>query len=443
MAEAESRIGPAGGFYYHLFRASDLLEEGKAAEASDELEQALALQPDNREALALLAAALYKQERHEEAINAYRQLIEANPEEATLRVNLALVLIKADELDAAEFELQKALEFGGESKRLHGYLGLVYSKKNEYEKALIAFNKAGSSKMVAEMEELIRRRQKGLSAPEAAPNAASDGVKIEDEKSVESAVVRNVNAAVEQSQSQAIDAAQRRRRLLRIAPETPTESAGAEGEPAPRAGAAVGPVRVPLVREGAGALRLESPCLLRVRPGSGVIADLSDVALQQGEIEAEALNKRFKGKSTKSTFGSPESPLCRVDGSGVLLLRPTRRRLSLFEVGPGDKAFLLESALYAFTTTLTWENGRIGTSETGIVDLVTLHGEGVFVLATEGEIAEVRIEDAEFLVSAQRLVGWLGKLLPRVIAPPDGPMARHAPLIRFKGSGRLILAGVE
>ena len=414
MAVAESKIEVGGGFHFHLYRGSDLLSGDKPSEAIDAIEEALALQPDSLEAMALHAAALFKLERFDEAIQAYRLLLRANPKEQALYVNLALVLLKAGRLDEAEGELRQAMAVGGESKRLHGYLGMVYSQKREYEKALIAFNKAAATKMVAEMEGLIRKRQQGAGRPGSAPEGESE-------------VQKNLDEAVARSQAAAIDAAQRRRKLLLTSERGPAASAVSEAPPAAASAA-------PLAVVSAG--------LLRIDLGAGAVCMLSDLAFCSEAPQAEALFKRFKGRTTKSHFGAPEAPFCRVGGKGPMMLQARAgRRLYLFEMAGKETAFVAERALYAFSAGLAWENGRIGTTEESSLDLVTLSGTGQFAVAAGGEVSviEVAEEGEGVLVALPALVGWQGRMVPRPVAPPEGLPAGTGPYLRLKGTGRVIL----
>ncbi|MEW6776009.1 MAG: tetratricopeptide repeat protein [Bdellovibrionota bacterium] len=457
MGSAEARVESGGGFFYHLFRGSDLLEADKVAEACEELEHALALQPDNIEAISLRASCLYKLGRSEEAIDAYQQLLLSKPGEPTLYVNLALVYIKANRLDDAEAALRTAINSGGESKRLQGYLGLVYSKKTEYEKALIAFSKAGATKMIAEMEGFIKKRQQGLiqkSSP--APETVSAG---------ETAIQKDMDQLAERSQAAAIDAAQRRRKLLRLAPEeeekpeaaSPAPVVSAVPAPAPTAPPPVAPPapsprvetstarRVPLVRQGAAPLRLEGADLLRISLSAGAISTLGESAVLRGTFKADPVFKRFKGKTTKSHFGPPNAPLCKLEGEGELWLRAgTGKRLFLFETSAKETAFVAEQALYAFTGSLSWENGRIGGSDDANMDLVTLSGEGSFAVASSGDVAEIDVDEGdEGIVVAQRvLLGWFGKIVPRLITSPDPLPSSIGTMVRLKGSGRVVVGQV-
>ncbi len=429
MAVAERKIEVGGGFHYHLYRGSDLLAEEKTSEALEAIEEALALQPGSQEAMGLQAATLFKLGRYDDAINAYRLLLRANPKEQALYVNLALVLLKAGRLDDAEAELRQAMTVGGESKRLHGYLGMVYAKKREYEKALIAFNKASAAKMVAEMEDLIRKRQEGAERPE----APSEG---------ESEIQRDLDEAVERSQAAVIGAAQRRRKLLLTPDAAAVPEEALPAPAAPPAGASPGEPRRVLPAAPAAPLAALSAGLLRIDLAAGAVCALSDLSYCAEAPKAEPLFKRFKGRTTKSHFGPPEAPFCKVSGQGAALLqaRPGRR-LYLFEMAGKDTAFVTERALYAFSSGLAWENGRIGLTEESSVDLVTLSGTGQFAVVVGGEVSVIETsEDGEgVLVALPALVGWQGRMAPRPVAAPGGLPAGAGPYLRLKGTGRVIL----
>lgn len=461
MARPQEKEDHPAGFWGHFYRASDLLEEGQASAAVDELDEALALQPDHPEASAMRAAALFKAERLEEAIDAYQSLIDANAGQPALYLNRALVLIKAERFDEAEHNLRAALDKGGDSKRLHGYLGLVYSKKSEYEKAIIAFNKAGARKMVAEMENMIDKRRQGVTdAPAEAPAAPAPS-------SAEKKLESQLDSEVKRTEEDLIDAAQRRRELLARRRSPAEVSAGAQPPKAkqeapekpqapapkpkpepvapPRKTAAPAPQAasvevVPLVREDAPALLLETPGLLRIGLDEPCIARLTESAVVRGEVAPEPLYKRFRGQTTTTVFGSKDAPFCTVKGKGDLFLQAALgQTLYAIDTQPKEKAFISEGALCAFSGNLIWENGRIGSEKVGSIDLVTIYGEGTFVVSSAGAPTQMQVEDEDLLISHKTLIGWVGKFAPRVVAAPNGVPPEVGPMIRLKGTGRVLI----
>lgn len=461
--QEKAELEHPAGFWGHFYRASELLKDGNGGAAVEELDEALALQPDHPEASAMRAAALFKAERLDDAIEAYGALIEQNPEQPALYLNHALVLIKAERFDEAEHNLRRALDEGGDSKRLHGYLGLVYSKKNEYEKAIIAFNKAGARKMVAEMEEMIDKRRQGVvEAPVAEPEPAAAPPPSSAEKKIE----RELDSEAQRTEDDLIDAAQRRRELLRRrrSPEQVQQdarredSAGAPPSAEPAAPSNRKPVAppprksqpasmpaasvevVPLVREDAPALLLETPGLLRISLEEPNIARLTESAVVRGDVTPEPLYKRFRGQTTTTVFGSKDAPFCSIKGSGDLFLQAALgQTLYAIDTRPKEKAFISEAALCAFTGNLIWENGRIGSEKVGSIDLVTIYGEGTFVVSSAGAPTEMEVEDEDLLVSHRTLIGWVGKFAPRVVAAPNGVPPEVGPMIRLKGSGRVLI----
>ncbi|MCB0221839.1 MAG: AIM24 family protein, partial [Chrysiogenetes bacterium] len=321
-------------------------------------------------------------------------------------------------------------------------------------------------KMVAEMEAMIDKRRQGMSEPPASagkpvappPAPGSAAAKLENE----------IASEAQRTEESLIDAAQRRRELLSRrrtpdevqtrAAESPkqadsqTEPPAAEPKskpepvapprktqaPAPKTGA---PVEVvPLVREDAPALLLETPGLLRISLEEPSIARLTESAVVRGEVKPEPLYKRFRGQTTTTVFGSKDAPFCTISGSGNLFLQAALgQTLYALDTEPKEKAFISERALCAFTGKLIWENGRIGSEKVGSIDLVTIYGEGTFVVSSAGAPTQMQVEDEDLLISHKTLIGWVGKFAPRVVSAPNGVPPEVGPMIRLKGTGRVLI----
>src|SRR5262245_9027127 len=81
-------------FLFHLYRGSELLQDGRGHEAKEELESALRLQPLEAKGQDLLAVVYFRLGLYPRAIDIFTELVKAFPKERTPRINLALCYLK-------------------------------------------------------------------------------------------------------------------------------------------------------------------------------------------------------------------------------------------------------------------------------------------------------------------------------------------------------------
>ena len=94
----------------HLEYGSGYLELKMYEEAVREAEEALALEPDQPQAIALKSAALWQANRLKEAEPYLARLAEMNPGNSGLLINLAYIRRRTQSLDAAIETLERALQ---------------------------------------------------------------------------------------------------------------------------------------------------------------------------------------------------------------------------------------------------------------------------------------------------------------------------------------------
>ncbi len=469
-----------GGFYHYLYTGQDLLEKGEVREAREHFADALALKPDNPEALAGMALAAFKLNDFQPASEAYSKLIEFTPDQSTLHVNLGIVYLKMNRLDDAEASLEQALANGGDSPKIQNYLGLIYSKRGEYARALDAFRQSGSHKMAQQMEDaLAKARGTGeihVSATGAPPRKNDDveilvNAEVDAAQTTESTAVPPAAAASQPETSTGVNStdkmefededessasaapvpaeapdpdAERRRNILKMGQRGP--SAGITHVPSASEGVALSQLRTDAPRlklpaPGAEPFAIAGGGLLRARLDAKICAKTHGAALVRGEITvSEPLYKKFKGRRTNVLFGEPSRPIHRLEGAGEILWSSGRElfhRLTL----EGDKIFLNERVLFAFTASLAWENGRITTGDLEGIHLVNFTGRGDVILRIEGPMTVVELSgDQTLKVRADRLLGWRGRIAPRMeIAADGGLFAAETPVLHMQGEGNLFL----
>lgn len=146
-----------GVFFVHLARARKLLKEERYDVARKELELAQLARPNDEDVLNLLSVIEFKRGYYNEAAQASRALIKENPGSPILHSNLGLILFKAGVLGEAENELRRAIELQPDHVRSHLYLGLLYRMRGKLGLALEHLRFAGAKKVVAEIEESLKR----------------------------------------------------------------------------------------------------------------------------------------------------------------------------------------------------------------------------------------------------------------------------------------------
>jgi Tfp pilus assembly protein PilF/uncharacterized protein (AIM24 family) len=146
-----------GLFLVQLGRARKHLREGRLDQARQELEAAQIVRPNDEDVLNLVSVIEFKLGRYEDAARAARKLVSENPSSAVLHANLGLILFKAGALPEAEQELRRAIELKPDHARSHLYLGLLYRTRGRLGLALEHLRFAGAKRLVAEIEEILKK----------------------------------------------------------------------------------------------------------------------------------------------------------------------------------------------------------------------------------------------------------------------------------------------
>lgn len=168
--EVESRSAPRGpgrppepsepardandeDFLFHLYRGSELLQDGRELEAKEELEQALLRKPGDQKGQDLLAVVYFRVGLYPRAIAIYEQLLQKSPKDPALLLNLALCYLKTGQPERARTELEALLADHAKHPRAWGYLGLCLDRLGDYARAQAAFERSGHTHLARRMME--------------------------------------------------------------------------------------------------------------------------------------------------------------------------------------------------------------------------------------------------------------------------------------------------
>jgi uncharacterized protein (AIM24 family) len=381
-------------FLLHFQQGGEMLSMGNLAGAREHLEAAIELKPENSKCLNLLGLIYFRLELHDKAIEVYRDLIGRHPQEESLHLNLATVFIGCGRLEDAERELEKAIEIEPTHEKAHRTLAVVLMKKGETERAHQHLAQAGIEDQVQEGQAVEEDDQ-------------PDSSVIQDQTSEPSSGPDLGNFLEEEPVVDETDLPRARQ------PDLPSA-----------------------VVQAAGPFKVENKTLT-IRVAGSICTRLSALVCVEGDLSYVQVRKRFGGQDTKYPFGRGPSALVAVSGDGDLLFSAEGLSTFLLRSLGQQSGYFVEDYVFAFSDNAGWENGRLQCGQDAEVPLFHIKGLGQVVLACQGEVHQRNLNDIQkFLIRADKLVGWTGDLIPRLIeAEPPLPQGLW---LELSGQGRVL-----
>jgi len=426
----------------HLASAGELVAAKRFGEAESEILRALSDAPKNVQALNLLALVRYKLGRLAEAHATYREIAGAAPLDAHARRNLGLIALKLGNVDEALPELEMAVRLTPGDERAWSYLGYAYAKKGEVVEAAAAFRRAGQDALAQELEHAATVRRPPTPSIHSQVVAPGDR-----DRGTNPIVARASTPAIEppsRRQQTAVgahalapplppplDEAVARLGSIDLPPEVAAETARAiEATPVPLLAfvlSRLGQAPAPAVPNGA--LRLSVADEAHVR-ADGVLAGA-------GDLKWAPAFRRSQGRHTTERLGPNGARFFRLTGAGDVWIAGAPARwlpVSLTE----DVLYVREDRVLAFDGTLSWETGTVPGAD---LRMLQFRGRGVVALALgEAPVAIKVTEDRPTLLTAPRLVGWVGRLVPHGAPVKGGTDADPAPFqVVCQGEGVVLL----
>ena len=130
----------------HLKAGNEFTKAGNFAEAVEEYEAALELEPENVDVMSNLGVAYYQLGQPSMAIDMYNQALALAPEDAGIHSNLAAAYVQLYEpdgptepLEMALQQYQKAVELAPDLAEGHYGLGVVHALLGQVDEAIAAF----------------------------------------------------------------------------------------------------------------------------------------------------------------------------------------------------------------------------------------------------------------------------------------------------------------
>ncbi len=423
-------------FLYHLYRGSDMLMQNRVGEAKDELERALAYQPQDAKSQDLLAGVYFRLGVYPRAIEIWERLVAAYPKDVTLRVNLALALFKTGQGDEALTHVNAALRIQPDHERAWGYLGLINWRRGRFEAARDAFLRGGQATMARRMEDVLARSKDGAGAP-------GDTAQLDHDE-------REMRSAAEEALAQldegkplpmAVDGATNEGRP---AGSWRTVEPGEEVLPRAVAGAAAPlerptPLSAALERWAAFNPEGETLCVgprgqLFAKSAQGIYARAEGVTAARGRLRTSPVKRRARGRDLDMLLGGADRPILRWTGPvEAIVVAPSGTSFEAVALD-GEVLYVVESCLFAFDEALSFESATLPLTGDPVA-VTQLHGKGTAILCVAGPPQVLVVDEgAEVHVDPARLLGWTGRLFPTPGSGGDG-----TPALALRGDGAVLV----
>jgi uncharacterized protein (AIM24 family) len=474
MMESQRGMDGSGGsgsdeFIQALYRGGELLTEGKVIEAKEYLERAIALRPENERCQNLLGLTYFKLGVFERAAEVYGGLVKANPADPTLRVNLGLVHLKTNLLARAIREFETAIDLAPDHAKAHNYLGLALAQSGDYARAREHFLAAGSQQMAERMTramasgygtEISEMPSAGYSPSTNGPAPEQPAMLDEATQSFYAGSPSTDDAQPAAPVGQPTDWGSQLREMSQEMPAAPEMMAPHYPvdqmqpiEPTPIQNGYQLSAPVETFAAPSTVLRTLAPTIQILRePPSGsfqvepngvtmwvngqLLTRLNGLVASCGSLAFSPERKRFRDRTTDRWFGEGAFRMARVQGQGALYFRTHGRTFLPLELD-GESAYFREDRVFALENTLAFENGRLPAPFTTDFDLVHLRGSGLVLLGLDADLRSMEISEMRpAIIPLERLVGWQGRLTPRLSALlPDDQGKVHQVGLELTGDG--------
>jgi hypothetical protein len=448
-----SVAGSAAVAVAHLASAGELVAAKKFGEAEGEILRALSAAPTDAKALTLLALVRYKLGRLEDAHATYRELAGAAPHDAGARRNLGLLALKLERIDDALPELEMAVRIAPTDGRAWSYLGYAYAKKGEVVQAAAAFRRAGQDALANELDQAAKvqrpptppsRESIGSGSigrpvalapplppmPPAATERRPPSSKEPSARRLEDLVPARVEAAAHSVPGGRASLAWTEQGSVPRSPSregagtlsgSPDSIAWTEPGSAPRSPDSIDPPQprevepLPLLSFVLARLgQAPSPSIpagaLRLAIADEAHARADAILAGSGTLKWEPGVRRAQGRvSTEPMGGEGGAPFFRLTGGGEIWVAGATNRWLPLRLAD-DVLYVREDRVLAFEGSLTWEAGAV--PNTGL-RMLQFRGRGTVALELPTDAIAIKVTDEKpTLLSAARLYGWVGRLVP-------------------------------
>jgi len=463
------------GYQQRMISGGALLRQNRVADAQAEFKVALEQKPDDKKALGLLGLTYFRMNEFRDALPVYEKLVVLSPNDAALRLNLGLVKLKLGDTPGAIIELVASRELDPGQKNTVNYLGLAYARDGQYGLAYQAFIRAGEDALVEEMashlsiDECKRLREeveagmRGEAPPEPEPEPepeaeaeakteAEPDAAAEAEPEAEGGVVvieaqSEASAAAEAAQVDGIVSAVSRSEVSQ-AVKLVRPSAGAEadistvpGHVAPRPLSEFATSRLIRPEDGHFALEIAAGGVLVIKVDGRIMSRTEGVIVSHTGLSYEPATRRVRGRPTEESLGSDGRKIFIIGGKGHMVASPLGEEFTAV-ILDDDILYLRETLVFAFEEQLRWENGRVPGASPPI-PMIQFRGDGCVAFRTKKPLLSVKLgPDRVLYVDSATLVGWVGRVIPRMAAPAAGGDSSTT-FVECTGEGVILLEDID
>jgi uncharacterized protein (AIM24 family) len=158
---------------------------------------------------------------------------------------------------------------------------------------------------------------------------------------------------------------------------------------------------------------------LIIRVTARVMTRLDGVHITGGDLGYELAMRRSRGHNTEELFDHGGSQVHAVTGRGYLIAVPGKHSFSAVSLDD-DILYVREDLVFAFEASLRWENGNVPGLR-GKLPIVQFRGDGALALRLVRPLVRVKLPaQGVVFIDAERLAGWIGRVIPRAVVPPAG-----------------------
>jgi uncharacterized protein (AIM24 family) len=172
-----------------------------------------------------------------------------------------------------------------------------------------------------------------------------------------------------------------------------------------------------------------------------IFTRLEGLLASSGAVRLQPEMKRFRGRATDKPYGEGERRIHRATGTGSLLIAPRGRvfvALALLD----ESAYFQEDLVFGFEEGVIFENGRVPSKVAPDLRLVHLRGSGKVLVSAPATLRAVEVgSEGVCLVPLSVLVGWSGRLSPRIVPVVEEPEALAA--VELTGTGFALVANIK
>jgi hypothetical protein len=441
---------------------------------------------ENPRVLALLGLTHFRAGQFTQARPIYEELVERAPTDASHRLNLGLVYLKLGESDKAIGSLEGSRALDPSQGRAVSYLGLAYARAGRYAEAYRSFLMAGQTDLASEIETNLTAAERDAiqmqlgqttrKTPPPPPRPLESRVEIPlmsmpaividrppesevpqpsmpeiivDRPDLDEPESNAEQAFSEPAAVPEIVAPKMTDSLQFVLPDRQAVPEPATGQSmisravevaSPANAAATGTARLgigstapiplsqlatdQLVRpdDGGEPFEVTASGALVIRVTERVLTRLDGVHVTGGELEFEPAMRRSRGSQIDEKFDYGGARMHSVSGNGYLIAVGGEKQFTAVMLDD-DIFYLREDLVFSFEASLRWENGHVPGLR-GKLPVVQFRGDGAVALRTTKPLVRVKLPaQGVVYVDAVRLAGWIGRVVPRAVVPPNhGPM---------------------